>query len=103
MFTQELGGGEIDEIQQIVREVGRVTGFAPIVQHAQRHRAIAVQARIGVGIAQVDIGLVVLPADLAETLVDTACGIVAPAGFVEILRGGKIIPGAGLPATLRLD
>ena len=68
MLGQKLRAGEVHEVQQVVGEVGRVALLPPVVEHAQRRRAVAEQARIGVGVAQVQVGPVVLPAHFSEGL-----------------------------------
>ena len=73
VLGQKLCAGEVHEVQQVVGEVGRVALLAPVVEHAQRRCAVAEQARIGVGVAQIHVGPVVLPARLSETLPDR-CG-----------------------------
>src|SRR5450631_4226112 len=102
MAGEELGAGEVQETKQILGEIRRVARLAPIVQHAERHGAIAEKTGVRVGITQVDVGHVVLPADLAESLIDPARGHVAPTGLVEVIAGEEVIEVTRLSAGLSL-
>src|ERR1700720_4351164 len=98
LVGQELRPGKIYEIEQVRREVRRVARLASVVEHAHGRGAVAIEAGVGIGVAQIDIGLVVLPADLAEALIDAGRGVIAPTGLVKVIAGQKIIEVAELTA-----
>src|ERR1700687_1317750 len=103
MFGQELRAGEVHEIEKIPGKVRRIGLLSPEVEHAQWRRGVTVESRIGIGVAQVDVGLVVLPAHFAEALPDSGGRDVAPAGLVEIIAGDEIIEGTHFPPGLSLE
>ena len=103
LVAQELRAGEIHEIEKILGEVRRVGRRTAVGQHAKRGCTVAVQVGIRIGVAQVDVGLVVLPAHLAESLIDPGRRHVAPARLVEVAAGQEVIKWAGLPAGLPLE
>ena len=103
VLGQKLRAGEVHEVQQVVGEVGRVALLPPVVEHAQRRRAVAEQARIGVGVAQVQVGPVGLPTHLPEGLPEDGRGHVAPAALVEVLNGAKVIERPARTSALPLE
>src|ERR1700757_310859 len=103
LVRQELRAGEIHEVEEILGDVRRVTGLTPIRQHARRNGAVAVQAGIRIRVAQVEIGSVVLPADLAEALPEPRGRVVPPTRFIEVSCGQKIIEVADGATRLRLE
>src|SRR5262249_58838775 len=86
------------EMEQVVGEVGRVARLAPIVEHARGGRAVAVEAGVGIGVAEVEVGSLVLPADLAESLPETRRGEITPSGFIEVVPAQEIVEVAALTA-----
>src|SRR6266478_7987892 len=98
LVGQELGPGEVHETEQIPREVRRVARLASVIEHAHRCGTVAMEAGVRIGVAQIDVGPVVLPADLAEALIDPRRGVVAPTGLIEVITGKKIIEIAELSA-----
>src|ERR1700675_3412508 len=87
LVSQKLRSGEVHETEQIRREVRRVARLAPVIQHARGRGTVAVEAGVSIGVAQIDIGLVVLPADFTEALIDSGWGVIAPAGLIEVITG----------------
>src|SRR6202161_1651737 len=102
MLGQRLRAGQVYEIHQVLREVGRVGLLTTIVEHAQWRRSVAVQARVGIGVAQIDIGAVGLPADLTEALPDARRRNIAPSVLIEVVAGEEVIEGAEFAAGLTL-
>src|ERR1700692_778799 len=91
VLAQELSTGEVHKVEKVMGEVRRVARLAPKVEQAHGGRTVAEQDGVGVGIAQVDVGLVVLPPYLAESLIHLGARAVAPAGLIEIRTGQKIV------------
>ena len=60
-------------------------------KNGQRYRLRSFQAVVGPGERQIQVGLRILPPDLAEELLDTARVVVGPALVVEIVAGEKVV------------
>ncbi len=93
-----LRRGEVQGVEAIVGEVRRVARVAPVREHAFRRGAVAEEIRVGERITQVDVGLVGLPSDFSEGLLDGARRELAPAVFVEIVAREEVVEVAGRAA-----
>src|SRR5207244_12640132 len=84
--------------------LGGVRGVASVLAvrvHALGNRAVAEQVRVRIGVAEVQIRLLSLIADLSEQLVDLRSGYISPAGFLEIRPGNEVVKGT--PCATRLE
>src|SRR3954451_23317123 len=103
MFIEILCPGQVHEVQEILGNAGSVGLFLAVGVHALRKRTVAEQVGVRIGVAEVQIRLLGLIADLSEQLVDLRGGNISPAGFLEIRSGDVVVKRTPGAARLELN